>query len=646
MAIRFDPQELTLLGALAEEHPTIDSAIAEVAAANAGLGLAKGVVHVVSDVHGEYRKLRHVINNASGNLRPMVEELFAGRLDESGRRELLNVLYYPRETMQFLRPRLAEPAARRAWVRRTLRMQFELVRRLARSYRRAWVLDCFPAQRAELFAELLDEPTLRADGSYVDAMIDSLAAHQADLAAVRLASRVVRNLTAAEIIVAGDLGDRGPRIDRVIDFLMQQPHVSLLWGNHDAEWMGACLGQEACIATVLRFSSRYRRFSQLEEGYGILLEPIERLARDVYGDDPCALFKLVGTGMRDDLLMARIQKAAAVMQFKAEAQAIGRHPEWNLEHRNLLHRIDWQAGTVQIDGKTHPLLDRHFPTVDPKDPYAFSAAERTCMDRLKQSFVGSQRLWEHMKWVVKRGGMWTRRDNVLIFHACVAVDKEGTPLPLMIDGRETAGRAQMDAVDSLVRRAFREGAESAGADADWFWYLWAGPRSPLFGKDKIATFEGYFVADKAARDEHKNYYFEMIHDAEFVRKIGRDFGMGDDVLIVNGHVPVKIEKGEDPVKRGGNAVTIDGAFSEAYGDHGYTLILEPSKILLAEHAHFDSVEDVIRSGRDMIPKVRTIVAMGTPRPASQTEAGDVLRQRIAALEKLIRAYEEGVIAEK
>jgi fructose-1,6-bisphosphatase-3 len=251
-----------------------------------------------------------------------------------------------------------------------------------------------------------------------------------------------------------------------------------------------------------------------------------------------------------------------------------------------------------------------------------------------------------MKWVVQRGGMWCRRDDVLIFHACVAVDDAGNPRPLKIDGVDRTGKAQMDAIDSMVRRAYRAGTEASQSDIDWFWYLWAGPWSPLFGKDKIATFEGYFVADKAARDEHKNPYFEMIHDAEFVKKIARDFGVGDNVLIVNGHVPVKIEKGENPVKRGGNAVTIDGAFSEAYGDHGYTLILDPSRIALAEHAHFDSVEDVIRAGWDMVPKVKTIRTYDKPRLVSETEAGESLRQQIAALEKLIRAYEEGVFAER
>ena len=646
MAISFSADERTLLAALSRQYPNVETAVAEIAAAQAGLSLIQPAAHVVSDVHGEYRKLRHVVNNASGNLRPLVDSLFAGRLDDARRRELLSVLYYPRETMEFLSPSWPDEAARRQWMGKTLRLQFEIARALARGYRLTWVEQFLPAERRELFTELLNEPIARPNTQYVDAMLDSLAGHGEDLTTVRMASRFVRNLTTCELVVAGDLGDRGPRIDRVIDFLMRQPNVSVLWGNHDAEWMGACLGQEALIATVLRFSSRYRRFSQLEEGYGILLEPIENLAREVYGNDPCAQFKLVGTGLRDDLLMARIQKAAAIMQFKAEAHAINRHPEWNLGHRNLLHRINFDAGTVDIDGKTYPLLDRNFPTIDPKDPYAYSKAERTCMGRLRQSFVGSQRLWEHMKWVVQRGAMWRRRDDVLIFHACVAVDKSGNPLPLKIDGVERTGRAQMDAIDSLIRRAYRAGSEKAGADADWFWYLWAGPWSPLFGKDKIATFEGYFVADKEAREEHKNAYFEMIHDAEFVKKIGRDFGMGDDVLIVNGHVPVKIEKGENPVKRGGNAVTIDGAFSEAYGDHGYTLLLDPERIALAEHAHFDSVAEVIQSGKDMVPKVKTIRQFSKPRLVAETDGGAALRQHISAMEKLIRAYEEGVLAER
>jgi fructose-1,6-bisphosphatase-3 len=345
-------------------------------------------------------------------------------------------------------------------------------------------------------------------------------------------------------------------------------------------------------------------------------------------------------------MLARMQKAIAILQFKLEGQTSRRHPEWEMGDRDLLHRIDRATWTVEIDGKRHPMLDRNLPTVDPADPYRLSPEERVCLDRLRFSFVTSSRLWEHMSFVARRGAMWTRRDDALIFHACVPVDEQGNPLSLAVDGKPRAGRALYDAVDSIVRRAFRKGAQGIDGDADWLWYLWAGPRSPLFGKDKMATFESHFVADKAAKHEHKNAYFEFIHDAEFVRRIGRDFGMGDDVLVVNGHVPVKVEKGEQPVKRGGNAVTIDGAFSEAYGDRGYTLILAPDGIKLAEHYHFESVEQVIETGADIVPKMTTIQSYGRPHTVADTEEGEGVRRQIASLGRLIFAYHEGAIMER
>lgn len=646
-----------LLRALAQAFPTADAAIAEIAGLRASLALPAGTLHVISDVHGEYAKLRHVINNASGALRPLVEQVGQGKLTEDERRELLKVLYYPHEYVARHKSRLGDRAARRKWVLTTLSRQLEIARTLARGYRRQHAEALLPAPFRELFEDLLDARAedaaqagqgglARGRFAYAEMMIDALAEHDRDLEAVRAASRLVRNLTCAELIVAGDLGDRGPRIDRVIDYLMRQPNVSLVWGNHDATWMGACLGHEACLLTVLRFSARYRRASQLEEGYGILTTPLEKLVRDVYGDDPAERFVPKGDGLRETLTVARMQKALAIMQFKAEGQMFRRHPEWNLEHRNLLHRIDVKAGTVTIDGKVHELLDKRLPTIDPKDPYAFSKDERACLDRIKQSFVSSSRLWEHMSWMVRRGSMWTRRDECLIFHACVPVDEKGEPLVMTVDGREVSGRGLFDALGSVVRRAFRKGAEGLDHDADWLWYLWGGPRSPLFGKDKLATFETSFIADHDAHKEHKNPYFEMIHDAAFTRKVGRMFGCGDDVLVINGHVPVKVEKGEQPVKRGGNAVTIDGAFSQAYGDRGYTLVIGPERIALAEHAPFTSVADVIESGADIVPKVQTIRAFRAPRATGDTQRGESIRREIADLEALVRAYEEGSISER
>jgi len=646
MTISPQPNDLTLLQTLASQYPTIDSALSEAAALRATLSLPKGVIHVVSDVHGEHKKLRHVINNASGSLRPLVESVFRDRLTDEGFRELLAVLYYPQELMQHLQPELSDPTSRRAWVLQTLRRQFEIVRELARGYRRQHVLALMPVGHREFFEELLNESFAHGEQPYIDAMVDTLAAHGRDLSAVRAASRLVRNLSISEIIVAGDLGDRGPRLDMVIEYLRQQPSVSFTWGNHDASWMGACLGQEALIATVLRISLRYRRLSQLEEGYGLIVSPLEKLARTVYADDSAESFRVRGAGLRDDLLMARMHKAAAIMQFKLEGQTSRRHPDWGLDHRQLLHRISLAGGKVDIDGGTYSMRDTNLPTLDSQDVYALSPEERACMDRLRQSFVTSRRLWEHLSFIVRRGSMCLVRDHTLIFHGCVPVDAKGNFLSLNVDGAECAGGKLFAALESVVCRAFRKGAAAVGEDADWFWYLWSGPRSPLFGKDKMTTFESYFVEDKNTHEETKNPYFQFIHDTEFCRRVAAELGVERDALIVNGHVPVRVEKGEDPVKRGGNAVTIDGAFSEAYGDRGYTLILAPDRIALAEHHHFESIEGAITSGADIVPKVMTVRAYPQPRLIADTEEGGAMRLRIAALEQLITAYEEGVLHER
>jgi fructose-1,6-bisphosphatase-3 len=645
MSSHLDPPDFTLLQALAARYTTADLALAEAAALRASLSLPKGTVHVVSDVHGEYKKLRHIINNASGSLRPLVEKLFAGELDAAETAQLLAVIYYPHEAIEHLRPSLADDASRREFVTRTLRRQFRIARALACNRRLPELRELFPPERRELFEELLFEPLMGRGEEFVDLMIETLARHDRDFSAVRAASRLVRDLTVSEIVVAGDLGDRGPRLDRVIDYLLEQPRVSFAWGNHDASWMGACLGQPALVATVLRISLRYGRLSQLEEGYGVTVAPLERLARETYADDPAERFRVKESGSRDELLMARMQKAAAVMQFKLEGQTIRRHPEWELESRNLLHRIDLDAGTVEIDGRTHALLDTHLPTLNSSDPYALNEQEQACIDRVRQSFVSSSRLWHHMLAVVRHGAMWLRRDQALIFHGCVPVSDEGRPLSLEVEGSERAGRELFDALDRVVRSCFRRGAERANEDADWLWYLWTGPRSPLFGKDRMATFETYFVEDSAAQVETKNSYFRLIQDADFCHLIARDFGAGDDALIVNGHVPVRVERGEGPVKRGGGAVTIDGAFSEAYGDRGYTLILAPERIAIAEHHHFESISDAITEGADIVPKVINVRTYDPPRLVADTEEGERLRGRIRALEQLATAYEEGQLLE-
>lgn len=636
------PDRLSLLRALAIQHPKADSAIAEAAGLRARLSLPKGVVHVISDVHGEDAKLRHVINNASGALRTLVEDTLKGRLSDQDRARFLAILYYPREAVARFAKEIVESGRRVEWVQQTLILQFEIVRKLRQNYRRNVYEMLVPAELRELFLEL--GSGLRPD--YVKEMIAGLAKHDRDWGAVRAASRLIRNLSVAELLVAGDLGDRGPRIDKVIDILIRQPRVRVLWGNHDMIWMGAMLGHEPCLLNTLRFSARYRRAAQLEEGYGILTTPLEKLVRAKYADDPAERFVPKGWGHRDELTVARMQKALAIMQFKAEGKMLERRPEWGLDHRRLLHRIDLKKGTVTLGSKEYELLDKHLPTINPEDPYAYSPEEQECLNRIKTSFVNSRKLRDHMEWIVRHGGVWARYDEALIFHACVPVDTQGNPESIRVDGRDVAGREMMDALGSVVRRAMRKRWYGLDADADWLWYLWAGPKSPLFGKDKMATFESHFIADKDTHKEHKNPYFDLIHDAAFVKRIGREFGCGEDVLIVNGHVPVKIEKGEQPVKRGGNAVTIDGAFSEAYGDRGYTLVLKPDRIELAEHCPFSSVDAVIDSGADIVPKVSTIRELGRTRTVAETDEGRDIQRRIDDLDALVKAYQEGIVRER
>ena len=635
--------EKATLEALAAKYPTIGRAQAEISALRACLLLPRPVVHVLSDVHGEYGKLRHVLNNVSGRLRPLVERIFAERLTETEINDLLSLLYYPQEAMDHFGIADLTPAARAEWALLTLRRQFEIVRALAVPYRRKYVRQTFPMEQNELFQELLAEPISGRPANFLPTLVASLAEHENARETIRAASHVVRNLAVAEIIVAGDMGDRGPRLDGVMDYLMRQPDIAFTWGNHDASWMGACLGSEACIATVLRFSVRYDRLDQLEEGFGIPLAPLEKLAREVYGDDPAEQFALKVQGPRDPLHLARMQKAVAMLEFKCVGQAIQRHPEWKLDQRILLKFVDKAAGTVTIDGKVYPLLDTNLPTLDPADPLALSPQEQECMKQMRSAFINSPRLWEQMTFLARQGSMVLRRDDCLIFHACVPIDADGAFLTLPFEGVPRSGRILFNAITLFIRRAFRRGATHVGAEGDWFWYLWAGPLSPLFGKDRIATFESYFVADKATHEETKNPYFEQIHDADFCRRILHEFGAGKDGMIVNGHVPVKIAQGEQPVKRGGNAVTIDGAFSEAYGDRGYTLLLTPEGLTLAEHAHFDSIEQVLVDGADMLPHTREIRTYPKPRLLADTEDGVEMRQTIALLEALVLAYQEGEI---
>ena len=639
-----DDRTLVYLRALGAQYPNIDATLAAIANLRAALTLPKGTIHVISDVHGEFKKLTHVINNASGSLRPLVEQTFGSRLSGGEKLDLLNMIYYPRETYPLLAQRWPDDDGRRAFLRRQTRLELELLRRISRPYSLEAIERVFPPSYKALFRELVFASYLERRDGYIDALLDEYIAHDQELMFLRMLARVIRNLLFSELIVAGDFGDRGPRIDKVIEYVMRQPNVSLVWGNHDVSWMGACLGQEACIANVLRMSLRYQRLFQLEMGYGIPMAALEKLVRTVYFDDPAERFPCLGRGIRDAMTMSRMQKAMAIIQFKLEGQTIARNPQFLLEHRRMLEQVNAEHGTIRLDGVVHPLADARFPTVDWTDPTRLSPEEEECMAQLKLSFVQSQTLWDQMRYLERQGTMHLVRDYNLIFHGCVPVDDAGAFLPLRVDGQEYRGRALFDALDASVHRAFRDKGES---DLDLLWYLWCGPLSPLFGKDKIATFEGYFISDKHAKEETKNPYFKLIHEKEFCRSILRDFGVDETRgLIVNGHVPVKIEQGESPMKASGMAITIDGAFSEVYGDNGFTLVLDADRTYLARHHHFESIGEAITRGADIIPTIQDVAVFDPPRRVADTHEGDTRRHEIAALELLIRAYRENILPER
>jgi len=629
--------EVETLRAVSRRIPNIDQAVAEIARFSAELTLPKGTVHVISDIHGEDKKLRHVINNASGTLRPLVESLLRHKLPPAEFEEFLKLVFYPAEVVGMLEKTLREPDDQKNYAMRTLQGLFEVIRILAGRHSLKHAARLFPAEYSGLFSEILHEPSTERDSAYVGAIVDTLVRRGRVLHFIHLTCRLIRNLAIDELVIAGDCWDRGPRGDKVVDYLMQQPNVTFVWGNHDILWLGACLGSEALICTVIRISLRYRRLFQLEEGYGIPLMPLEGLAREVYGDDPVECFMPGEEGLREKISVARMQKAVSVMQWKLEGQLIARHPEWGIQNRMLLHRIDHAAGTIEIDGTAHPLRDGHFPTIDPDDPYELSKAEQACMNRLKSSFLASQKLWNHMKWMVKCGSMFITREEQLIFHGCMPVDGNGDFMPMVIGGRALSGKKLFEAIDRAIYRMV-DGSPD-GNDRDMLWYLWSGPQSPLFGKDRMATFERALIADKSTHDERKNPYFDLLHETWFCEKLLEEFGV-DPVngIVVNGHVPVKLEKGESPVKRGGKAISIDGAFSEAYGDHGYTLVLEPHRTFLARHHHFESVEEAIQNGADIIPTITVLREWETPKLVADSRRGRDLGHAIAHLERLITAY--------
>ena len=645
-------QDIRYLQLLRRQYRTIQEASAEVAHLRAVLRLPKGTEHFLSDLHGEHAAFLHILHNASGVIKRKINDLYKDILSTHERDMLSTLIYYPDEKLALLKK---QGVVDEEWYRLTIYRLVEVCRMCSVKYTRKRVRDAMPREMGALIEELLlSDGTPEKEGYYREVMQSILETGQADAMIIAL-SRVIQALAIDRLHIIGDIFDRGPRADLIMDALENYHQVDVQWGNHDIAWMGAAALSEACIAQVIVTSVKYGNVETLEVGYGISLRPLATLAMTCYGDDPCEAFLPRDNGEElqdDEMELARMHKAAAILQFKLEGQLIARHPEYGMESRRLLHRIDFENKTVTVEGKVYPMRSCRFPTVDPADHYALTPLEREVMDRLVLEFAHSEKLQRHVQFLYSAGGMYLRCNGNLLYHGCIPMEEDGEFAPIPVSaGSSMCGRAGIDAADLLARQGYFStlGQRKRQDGQDFLWYLGSGPNSPLFGKDKMATFERYFIADKAAHVEVKNSYYDYQNDEATALRILREFDLSENGFIINGHVPVKLGKGESPIKAGGKLLVIDGGLSRAYqpvtGIAGYTLIFTSHELNLVAHQPFESTASAISAEQDIHSVQSLVKQMPRRLLIDDTDEGEALRQRIDDLMALIAAYRSGVIKE-
>lgn len=647
-------QDIRYLTLLSKKFPTVAEACTEIINLEAILDLPKGTEHFLTDLHGEYEAFQHVLKNASGSVSRKVDEIFGQTLRESERKELCTLIYYPEEKLKLVR---AAEDDLDGWYRITLHQLIKVARAVSAKYTRSKVSKALPPAFAYIMQELLHESLSEPKQGYVNVIISTIIEiGRADHFIIAMCE-LIQRLTIDSLHIVGDIFDRGPGAHIILDTLLKYHDIDVQWGNHDILWMGAACGNEACIANVLRIALRYGNLPTIEDGYGINLLPLATFAMDVYGEDECEMFMPTPTAVphseKTKKLIAKMQKAIAIMQFKVEGHIINRNPEYEMNDRNLLERIDYENKTIVLGGKTHELCDKNLPTIDPKDPYKLTDEEASVMEKLRNSFVNSDKMRKHMRWLYAKGSLYLVRNSNLMFHASVPLNEDGTFMKVRVHGEEYSGKALFDKVDSVVRDAYygNPASDMHQRDVDYMWYLWCGPHSPFFDKDKMTNFEKYFVADKEMKKEKKGYYYTLRNEYDICVKVLKEFGLeGPHSHIINGHVPVKVAKGEQPVKAGGKLLVIDGGFSKAYqsetGIAGYTLIYHSRGLQLVQHEPFQSTQKAIEEGMDIISNRFVLEFNNDRKRVRDTDIGKELESQIDELKKLLCAYRMGLIKEK
>lgn len=652
-------EEVKYLKLLSEKFPTRSAVATEMINLTAILSLPKGTEHFVSDLHGASGAFVHMIRNASGVIRRKVDDIYGYRLTEDEKRALCALIYYPEERLELEVHNPDHPLTdreREDWYRLRLHQVVDVMRAVTVKYTRSKVRKLLPKAYAYVIEELLHESSIEHDRSeYFRAVIDGIIQTGRAEELLTAIAGVIHSLTIDTFHIVGDIYDRGPGAAEIMEELKHHRDYDIQWGNHDIEWMGAAAGNRALIATVLRVSIRYANIETLEEGYGINLLPLASFAMQTYGNDPCTLWQTSDFENNARLnhsaeMMAKMHKAIAIIQFKLEGQTIQRHPEWEMDDRLLMDKIDFEKGTVRCQGKEFPLTDTFLPTVDPKDPYKLSEEEEELMDQLARSFKKSGRLQKHLRMFYRHGSLYLVRNGFLLYHAAIPMDENGEFLPMNICGKVVKGKALMDEIDAAVRRAYYgEGNEKADA-LDLMLYLWEGARSPLFHKDKMSTFERYFIADEAVQKEQNGAYYTLANERSVCEKILQEFGLDPmEGRIINGHIPVRTLKGESPMRAEGKRYVIDGGFSKPYqkktGIAGYTLIYNSHGIQLVQHELFESREQAILSGNDIHSRTLLRDFSSQRIRVRDTDKGKELLQQVNDLQKLLEAYQNGIIKE-
>ncbi len=648
-----DNMELVYLKGLAKQFPTIASASTEIINLEAILNLPKGTEHFLTDIHGEYEQFNHVLKNGSGSVRRKIDEEFGNTLSLRDKKSLATLIYYPVEKLEII---MEEEENLEDWYKITLHRLVQMTKRVSSKYTRSKVRKALPKDFAYVIEELITEKEEVQDKeAYYNGIINTIIKIGSAPQFITALCNLIQRMVVDHLHIVGDIYDRGKGPHVIMDTLTKYHSVDIQWGNHDVVWMGAASGHPACIATVIRIAARYGNLDTIEEGYGINLVPLVTFALKTYENVNCDRFAIKydeDYNVNELDMDMKIHKAIAVLQFKLEGQIIKRRPDFKMDDRLLLDKIDFDKKTVVIYGKEYEMLDTEFPTIDPADPYRLTEEEEQVVDRLKGAFRHCEKLQRHVKFLFSKGGLYKVHNSNLLYHGCVPMDEEGNFSKVSVFGKEYSGKALYDVLDNYARKGFySQDKQEKLKGQDIIWYIWAGPNSPVFGKDKMTTFERYFVADKETHKEKKNSYYRLMDEEAVLNHILEEFGLNTETShIVNGHVPVELKKGETPIKCKGKLLIIDGGFSKAYHDKtgiaGYTLVANSHGMCLVSHDLFESKESAIRNESDIFSDSIVVETAPNRIRVADTDIGIELRSSIEQLENLLKAYHEGVIVEK